>query len=66
MEECDWIMGMMNVGLTCCRKRKKKVGAKIRDEERDDVELRSQEKKKKKKKRFGVRDTGFIMIRHPT
>ena len=40
---------MMNVGLTCCRKRKKKkVGAKIRDEERDDVELRSQGKKKKK------------------
>ena len=55
---------MMNVGLTCCRKRKKKkVGAKIRDEERDDVELRRQGKKKK---RFGVRDTGFIMIRHPT
>ncbi len=56
VEECDWIMGMMNVGLTCCRKILK-VGKRL-EMRRNDVEVA--------KKKFGVRDTGFIMIRHPT
>jgi preprotein translocase subunit YajC len=46
VEESDWVMGVMNVGLTCVesffffkqkRKKKKKKKKRIRDEEEGDI-----------------------------